>query len=256
MFFCGWRFVEANAAEIDQFNEHLPMETKHKANLALLALIAAGLLAVPPEKSQAQEPENFAWITNTNGITWKRKIVIPRGDAIARLEFENGLEGESEEPDKLKIASILVPEHAIINEIHVDGCVNLTNIVIQPARAGYGYSGSGRFRTSPLTITGENSGLRNITAQRTMMNSIRFRFSSSIPFWVLNLQWTEPEPEPEPAPIEIKTHATDNGNEVEVIWREGTLQIADAVSGEWRDHLGSSPLRFPLLSAKTCNSIA
>ena len=31
------------------------METKHKANLAILALIAAGLLAVPPE-TQAQSP--------------------------------------------------------------------------------------------------------------------------------------------------------------------------------------------------------
>lgn len=71
-----------------------------------------------------------------------------------------------------------------------------------------------------------------------------------IPAWALTIQWTEPEPELEPAPIEIKTHATDNGTEVEVIWREGTLQIADAVSGEWRDHFGTSPLRFPLLSAK------
>ena len=68
--------------------------------------------------------------------------------------------------------------------------------------------------------------------------------------WVLSIQWTELEPEPEPALIEIRTHATDNGPEVEVIWREGILQIADAVSGEWRDHIGNSPLRFPLLSAK------
>ena len=80
-----------------------------------------------------------------------------------------------------------------------------------------------------------------------MRNSIRLTRGES-EWWPI--QWTELEPEPEPAPIEIKTHATDNGNEVEVIWREGTLQIADAVSGEWRDHIGTSPLRFPLLSAK------
>ena len=218
------------------------MKTPHcTANLALLALIAAGLLAVPPEKSQAQE--NFAWITNTNGITWKREIVIPRGHAIARLAFESRLEGESDRPDKSKLASIFVPEHVIINEIHVDGCVNLTNIVFQPARAGYGYSGSGRFRTSPLIILGENSGLRNITAQRTMMNSIRFRFNPLIPFWALNLQWTELDlPK-----IEMRMRTTANGQEVEVVWKEGTLQIADAIQGEWRDHIGASPLRFPLV---------
>ena len=181
-----------------------------KLNLALLALIAAGLLAVPPEKSQAQEPENFAWITNTNGITWKREIRIPRNNTIARLEFENRLEGESDKLDKPKIASIFVPEHAIINEIAVSGCVNLTNIVFQPARAGYGYSGSGRFRTSPLIIHAENSGLRNITAQRTMMNSIVFSFPENsrwslllynfvgtaynwIPALALTIQWTELE---------------------------------------------------------------
>ena len=201
--------------------------------MALLALIAAGLLAVPPE-TQAQappeNPENFAWVTNTNGITWKREIQIHSRDVVARLAFESRLEGESDEPDKLKIASIFVPEHAIINRIDVEGCINLTNIVIQPARAGYGYSGSGRFRTSPLTITGENSGLRNITAQRTMMNSIVFSFPENsrwslllynfvgtaynwIPALALTIQWTELElPK-----IEMRMRTTANGQEVEVI---------------------------------------
>ena len=44
-------------------------------------------------------------------------------------------------------------------------------------------------------------------------------------------------------------HKTANGKEMEIVWT-GTLQIADAVNGEYRDHLGSSPLRFPLASVK------
>lgn len=90
------------------------------AKLAFLAIVAAGLLAVPPEKSQAQEPENFAWITNTDGSTWKREIVS------SDLKFERS--------DKPKIASILVPERARIDYIDIRGCVNLTNLVIQPAQ--------------------------------------------------------------------------------------------------------------------------
>ena len=105
-----------------------------KINLALLALIAAGLLAVPPEKSQAQappenHPENFAWITNTNGITWKKLI-----SCFDYSFWEDGyiLCGylEFDESEKPKIASILVPEHASIKRIYADECVNLTNIVL------------------------------------------------------------------------------------------------------------------------------
>ena len=73
----------------------------------------------------------------------------------------------------------------------------------------------------------------------------RPRDASWIFGWALSIQWTEIEPEP--APIEIRTHATGDGPEVEIIWRNGTLQIADAVSGEWKDYSGSSPLRFPLV---------
>ena len=47
--------------------------------------------------------------------------------------------------------------------------------------------------------------------------------------------------------IEIRMHTTTNGKEWEVIWKEGTLQIADAIQGEWKDHIGASPLRFPLV---------
>ncbi len=225
------------------------METKHKANLAFLAIVAAGLLAMPPEKSQAQEPENFAWITNTDGMTWKKEIRHTYSGYYGHRESLS-----FDESDKPKIASILVPEHAAITSINVKGCVNLTNLVIQPARAGYyalaivrGDEIPHYFWDTPLVINAENSGLENITYSKTMRNSIRLTRGEA-EWWPI--QWTEPKPKPEPAPIEIRTHATDNGNEVEVIWREGMLQIADAVSGEWRDHIGSSPLRFPLLSAK------
>lgn len=108
-------------------------QTKSKF-LALLALITAGLLAVTPEiQAQAppEDPENFAWITNTNGLTWKKEI---------RYFFRLGTKGASlyfDESDKPKIASILVPEHVEITAINVKGCVNLTNLVIQPPRAGY-----------------------------------------------------------------------------------------------------------------------
>ncbi len=97
-----------------------------KINLALLAIVAAGLLAVPPE-TQAQAPpevpeENFAWITNTNGSTWKKEISPP-----LHLRFEHG--------ERREIAQIVVPKHAIINRIIAGGCINLTNIVFQPGQA-------------------------------------------------------------------------------------------------------------------------
>ena len=47
--------------------------------------------------------------------------------------------------------------------------------------------------------------------------------------------------------MEIRTTQRE---EVEVVWRTGSLQLADAVSGEWKDYSGSSPYRFPLASAK------
>ena len=71
---------------------------------------------------------------------------------------------------------------------------------------------------------------------------MRHRLSAGIPWWPV--YWTEL------SKLEIRTHATANGTEVEVVWRDGKLQIADAVNGKWRDHLGQSPLRFPLAAAK------
>ena len=212
------------------------------AKLALLALIAAGLLAVPPEKSQAQEPENYAWITNTNGITWKREI-----DSDGDLYFSPpGYSGWGPPPaksDKPKIASILVPEHAIINFIDVNRCVNLTNIIIQPAIPRK-YTDDGRvIGVDKLRILADlNTDIRNITCQKTMRDLIVVSRTNG--WWPL--QWTELKlPK-----MEIRTHATANGTEVEIVWRDGKLQIADAVNGEYRDHLGQSPLRFPLAAAK------
>ena len=103
------------------------------ANLALLALIAAGLLAVPPE-TQAQAPpenprENFVWVTNANGLTWKKDMW---GHHISNFSFD-----PRDKFDKREIAQIVVPEHAIIHGINAKGCVNLTNIVIQFAEARY-----------------------------------------------------------------------------------------------------------------------
>ena len=135
------------------------METKHKANLAFLAIIAAGLLAVPPKKSQAQE--NFAWITNTNGVTWKKEIKKYDG----KLFFD---EYNSERP---KIAEIIVPEHAFITQIDVRGCRNLTNLVIQPAKAAT-YRNGHIWENTGVALFAEHSGLRNVSAPRTMLNSI------------------------------------------------------------------------------------
>ena len=219
------------------------METKHKANLAILALIAAGLLAVPLETQAQALPENrenYAWITNTNGVTWKMEINPDGG-----LHFVDS--------KKQEIAQIVVPKHAIINRIDAVGCVNLTNIVFQPGQARkYGLGDySGVLHDTTLNIIARGTSLRNITCSKEMINHINVERESQAGGW-WPLQWTElfPWDKFEPPKLEIRTQATANGTEVEVVWRDGKLQIADAVSGEYRDHLGSSPLRFPLAAAK------
>ena len=40
--------------------------------------------------------------------------------------------------------------------------------------------------------------------------------------------------------------ANVNGKELEIVWREDTLQIADAINGKWKDYIGNSPLRVRL----------
>ena len=207
------------------------------AKLAFLALIAAGLLAVPPE-TQAQEPENFAWITNTNGMTWKKEIT-PEGYFF----FSDG------EPTKIRraVAQIIVPKHAIINRINVSGCINLTNIVLQIDSPREYNSLGVLYDSGLLSISALRTSLRNITCSKEIINRISLsRKNQGGGWWAI--QWTELLPGDKfgPPKIEIKTRTTANGVEVEVIWRESTLQIADAVNGKWRDYIGNSPLRIPL----------
>ena len=147
-------------------------------------------------------------------------------------------------PERVKVAEIVVPEHAKINYIDVAQCVNLTNIVLQPAKA---LEVDVQNDYPLLYINAYSSGLRSITRRETMdvrVSSLgQYRHHDR---WLpirRSIQWTVLEELPK---MEIRTHATDNGPELEIVWREGTLQIADAVSGEWRDHFGSSPLRIPL----------
>ena len=83
--------------------------------LAVVALASS----LAPSKAQAQE--NFAWITNTNGVTWKKEIT-----KYGTLSFSSCA----------SVAQILVPEHALIDHINVQGCRNLTNIILLPATTG------------------------------------------------------------------------------------------------------------------------
>ena len=202
---------------------------KWKTELVTLGIAVVALAnSLAPSKAQAEDPfpeENFAWITNINGVTWK--AIIDKENNHARLSFDDG--------EKSQIAEILVPEHAIIDYIVVRGCVNLTNIILHPTRPRKSTRGE------TLSIWAVDSGLRNITCKQTMRDLISL---SGEDWWAI--QWTELKlPK-----MEIKARTTANGPEVEVIWREGNLQIADAVNGEWRDHIGNSPLRFPLAVTK------
>ena len=209
----------------------------------LAVIVLAGSLA--PSKAQAQE--NFAWVTYTNGVTSKKEISdtgMLKWPTHVNYRW-NGSSSEADpNPELPKIAEIVVPEHAKINYIWVLGCVNLTNIVLQPAKA---LEFDVRNDYPLLYINAHGSGLRYITRRETMdvrVSSLgRYRHHGS---WLpirRTIQWTVLEKLPK---MEIRTHSTDNGPEVEIVWRDGNLQIADAVNGEWRDHFGSSPLRIPL----------
>ena len=155
--------------------------------------------------------------------------------------------------ERLKIAEIVVPEHAQLFYIDVSHCVNLTNIVLQTATAtvknpepfgevlidlGDPY----------LYIYASNSGLRSITRRKTMDVSISFGIARlrGVPGAIRirrKIQWTVLEELPK---MEIRPYSTDNGPEVEIVWREGNLQITDTVNGNWKDYSGESPLRVPL----------
>ena len=199
-----------------------------------LAIIAACLCACLPTQVQAQE--NFAWITNTNGVTWKKYI----------NDFGN-LELFAQD----QIAEIVVPEHVLIDQINVEACDNLTNIVIHPATTGRVFSSVPLLSGDDLVIFAGGSGLRNITCKKTMRDLIRVYHGYSkfqAEGWAgWPIQWTDLEP---PRTV-IRTLSTANGKELEIVWIGGTLQIADAVNGKWKDYSGNSPLRVPLwLGAK------
>ena len=220
---------------------------KHLMAIALIAL--AGIAGGQPAQAQEEEQENYVWITNTNGITWKETMA----GSNTHIHFTDYLE------IRPTIAQIVVPEHARIHQIDVYGCANLTNLVYRPASPKF-YSGvtlysRGTLREAThLTIRGDGqTGLRTITTQPHMQRRTRIEMRGAAniyPAWLLNLEWTTNWQVGDPPKMEIRTITTNNGNEVEVIWRASTLQIADALNGKWKDHSGASPYRVPLASAK------
>ena len=192
--------------------------TKELVTFGLAVVALASSLA--PSKAQAQQ--HFAWITHTNGVTWK-------------MEIPGFFPHLTEE----KAAEIVVPEPFTgDNWLSVRGFVNLTNIILLPDTIKENDENS-------LDIWSSGSGLINITSKKTMRDRIKLLDD---PNWE-RVQWTElPQ-------IVIRTHLTANGkwglfgsfaSEFVVIWREGNLQIADAVNGNWKDYIGESPLRVPL----------
>ena len=184
------------------------------AKLAFLAIVAAGLLAVPPEKSQAQEPENFAWITNTDGLKWKKKIYLAADVSKHVTDIFNkgilistSIEEEIQRiwlvlhfdpSEKQEVAQIVIPEHVNFRSINVNGCVNLTNLVIH-----------GDFINEDfiLYIEARNSGLSNITCTKAMRTIIRLDLGDNGK-GRQPIQWTEIEPHK----IKIKMHTTDYGH--------------------------------------------
>ena len=209
--------------------------TAKLATLGIAVIVLAGSLA--PSKAQAQQ--HFAYATHTNGVTRKYGIA---GNVHGRDRLDLSYEKT--------IAEILVPENANIGYINVWGCVNLTNIVLQPARPLKDSD------TALLTIFAGNTGLRTITCKQTMrdltviqLGARRFHAGRWGAEWAV--QWVDLElPK-----MEIRTHATANGPELEIIWRGSNLQIADlqiadAINGKWKDYNGNSPLRIPLWLAK------
>ena len=212
---------------------------KHLMAIALIALAAT--TGMPTTQAQEEEQENYVWITNTNGITWKETMA----GSNTHIHFTDYLE------IRPTIAQIVVPEHARIHQIDVYGCANLTNLIYRPASPKDYHGGNLRERTW-LTIRADGqTGLRTITTQPHMQRrtKIQMRGEDNVFYaWLLTIKWTTNWQVGDPPKMEIRNITTARGKEVEVIWREGNLQIADAVNGEWKDYNGSSPLRFPLIN--------
>ena len=188
-----------------------------------IALIA---LAATAATQTAQAQEYYVWITNTNGMT--EKVIMPGTSHI--LTQSNNLD----------IVEIVVPEHTRISQIYVLNCANLTNLVIEPitGKRHQRFNNQGAWwNDTDLIIHADGSGLRNITCRKTMRETLTLHRTG----WHA-IQWTELP--------KMEIRRISNGKEVEVIWRTGNLQLADAVSGEWKDYNGSSLFRFPLATAK------
>ena len=217
---------------------------KHLMAIALIALASSA--GMPTTQAQAEEQENYAWITNTNGMTWKRTITHPS----SLLVFDGSNK-------KRAVAQIVVPEHSRLTQIDVRGCANLTNLVFKPTSARrwhQSHHGGGQWRNSSyLTIRASGSGLLTIAMRPQMIRKTRMEKETSndeIPAWLLTIEWTTNWQAGDPPKMEIRTTTTQGRQEVEVVWRTGNLQLADAVNGEWKDYHGINPYRFPLVSAK------
>ena len=170
--------------------------------------------------------EAFVWMTNTKGITWKQTV-----DASTISQ-----------PNNRDLVKIVVPENVVLSSIDIDGCVNLTNLVIHtdPEKQKAG---------GELLVRAADSGLRNIIIRPGMEWQVRIEQKRSdsdyLGMFIVGVTFAEPPK------LEIRTFQGTSGWEVEVVWRESSLQAADNVGGLWKDIPASSPYRFPLASAKS-----
>ncbi len=188
---------------------YIMQNSKRKTKWVTLGLAVVALASsLAPSKAQAQE--NFAWITNTNGVTWKKEISDTGKlgwDLTVNYRWVDGASESDPNPELPKIAEIVVPEHAKINFIDVRQCVNLTNIVLQPAKA---LEVDIRNDYPLLYINAYDSGLRYITRRETMdvrVSSLgQYRHSRNPTIWLpirRPIQWTVLEELPK---MEIRTH--------------------------------------------------
>ncbi len=169
--------------------------------------------------------EAFVWMTNTKGITWKQTV-----------------ESTINQSNNQDLVKIVVPESVVLSSIDIDGCVNLTNLVIHTDPEKQKAEGE-------LLVKVADSGLRNITIQPGMGWQVRIEQKRSdsdyLGIFIVAVTFAEPPK------LEIRTFQGTSGWEVEVVWRENSLQVADNVDGSWKDIPASSPYRFPLASAKS-----
>ena len=187
-------------------------------------LLAAACFCGGELKTMGQEP--FVWMTNINGLTWKQTV---SGSTI----------NQSNNQDLVKI---IVPENVVLSSIDIDGCVSLTNLVIQTDPEKQKAEGE-------LLVKAADSGLRNITIQPGLEWQVRIEQKRSdsdyLGIFIVAVTFAEPPK------LEIRTFQGTSGWEVEVVWRESSLQAADNVGGPWKDIPASSPYQFPLASAKS-----